>query len=243
MKVCSVNLCPGSNHNVDRKIERNIQNERALALHKLCLQLDAPNEEFYRLFDQLRSSNITKNPQQEIAVAPGGVIGDRHYSAPIIQNVDDNFYKLTPQRQISVLSKERYCELNKLNGKNIQAGQYGENIQTEGLISMELMSKGTILQFGDTAQIEVTFLRTFCYKFAMVLRPDPLEYFYHRKTSANPLIRRIGITGQVIKSGFIKPNDSITVIYTPADHVSLEYFDPMVDGVAIIAPYDPLTTT
>jgi len=224
MRVTSVNL---SNDTNDYR-----QNNLAVELHILCLNLSAPNEKFYKIFDQLKFSGITKNPQEKINLEPGGVVGDRHYMPNVIIKEHDAFYKLSPYKQVSLMSKERYTELNQLYNKNIQAGQFGENIQIEDFASIEKVSQGTVLQLGETAQVRVMHLRTFCYKFSTVLFPTADMYFAWIKSKKDQIIRRIGVTGQVIKSGTVGPNDTISVVYTPPEHVDLRYFDPLVDGVA-----------
>jgi hypothetical protein len=240
MKVCSVNLADGIRVASDQ-IVRDTLNNLALRLNKLCIQLDTPNEEFYHLFAQLKSVGITKTPQEKITVEPGGVIGDRHFGPPDVRSIDGKFYDVMPFNQISFLSKERYDDLNKFYNKNIQAGEFGENIQTQGLIPHQL-SHGTVLQFGSTAQVKICHLRRCCYKFVMVLQTAD-EYFDYKRNPAAPTINRIGVTGQVIKSGIIRPNDSIHVIYTPPTPVQLRPLNPEVDGLYSLTPCDPPTNT
>lgn len=63
-------------------------------------------------------------------------------------------------RQVHLIHAELFEELSN-KGFNIREGEIGENITTEGI---ELLSlpKGTILQIGQTAKIEVTGLRNPC---------------------------------------------------------------------------------
>jgi MOSC domain-containing protein YiiM len=243
MKVCSVNLADGAPRVADDRIKRDVQNNLVQHLYKLCRQLPAPNEEFYRIFAQLKSANIAKTPQEKITMAPGGVVGDRHFSSSKIENINGKFYNTAAFNQVSILTKERYAELNKLHDKNIQAGEFGENIQTQGLV-LNKLSHGTVLQFGDTAQIKICHLRTFCYKFAMVLKTAD-EYFNWRRTTVPALcvIKRIGVTGQVVKSGIVRPNDSIQVVYAPSAPVPLRYLNSEVEGVYSLEPRDPPTNT
>jgi len=206
-------------------------------LHALCSRLDTANEEFYRLFAQLKSFSIAKLPQDKIALEPGGVVGDRHFSTPGVRMVDDKFFKIEAFSQVSILSKERYTDLNKLYNKNLQAGQLGENILTQNL-AWNSLSQGSVLQFGDTAQIKICFLRRFCFKFCIAMwTPD--EYFAWRKSPGSPPINRIGVLGQVIKSGIVMPSDSIQIVYTPPEPVALRPIDYLIDGVVSITPYDP----
>ena len=241
MRVCSVNLAAGSPRIESGTADRLAMNNLALELHALCNRLDTANEEFYRLFAQLKSFSITKLPQDKIALEPGGVVGDRHFSTPGTRMVDDKFFKIEAFNQVSILSKERYDELNKLYNKNIQAGQLGENILIRDL-AMGTLSQGTVLQFGNTAQIKICFLRRFCYKFAMaLLTPD--EYFSWRKSPGSPPINRIGVIGQVIKSGTVAPGDSIHIAYTPPEKIALRAHNYEIDGLVGETPCDPPTNT
>lgn len=239
MKVCSVNLC-SSELGPARTTQ---DNSLSVELQRLCLQLSSPNKEFYRIFDQLQSSSITKLPQPSITLQPGGVVGDRHFRSDVVRNVDGKFFNLSSYRQVSILSRERYAELNELHNKNVQPGQFGENIQIEGCTSIESLSQGTILQFGNTAQIKIMHLRTYCYKFSIVLFSNPDDYFFWRKNRSYQPIHRIGVTGQVIKSGPVKSGDAMRIVHTPPEHVGLRYFDPLIDGVASLTPCDPPITT
>ena len=237
MKVCSVNLAAGSPRVESGTAERLAINNLALELHALCNRLDTANEEFYRLFAQLKSFSITKLPQDKISLEPGGVVGDRHFAIPGVRMVDDKFFKIEGFSQVSILSEERYAELNTFYNKNVQAGQLGENILTQGF-AWNKVSQGSVLQFGDTAQIKICFLRRFCFKFGIVMwTPD--EYFAWRKSPGSPPINRIGVIGQVIESGIVRPGDSIRIIYTPPEPVALRPIDYQVDGIVSITPCDP----
>lgn len=90
-------------------------------------------------------------------------------------------------------------------------------------MNLESISYGTILQFGDTAQVRICHLRTFCYKFAMALLTAD-EYFYYYKSTVSRLVsvKRIGVIGNVIKSGIIMPNDIVRMVYEPSDHIALQ---------------------
>lgn len=241
MKVCSVNLANGSPRTESYIIDRDAVNNLALELHGLCNRLDTPNEEFYRIFAQLRSVSITKIPQEKITLEPGGVVGDRHFSIPELKQVDDNFFKIEAFSQVSLLSKERYIELNKFYNKDLQAGQLGENILTQEL-AWDKLSQGTILQFGNSALIKICFLRRFCFKFGVAMW-SPDEYFNWRKSPGSPPINRIGVIGQVIKPGTVVPGDSIRILYKPPENIKLRALDHLVDGVASRTPCDPPTNT
>ena len=221
MKVGSVNIATGTKLRLE---ERTAQNKLEVAMHKRCLQLSVPDDELRNAFTELRKTSIQKLPQESITIKPGGVVGDRHFEPDVIRKHNDgNFYNVSVYNQVSLLSKERYNELNNFYNKNIQAGQFGENIQTEGIERLEGLSQGTILQFGDTAQIKITHLRTYCYKFANVLFPTVEEFFYWKKHAMGRPIDRIGVIGQVVAEGTIHPGDNITIIFQPTNYSKLGY--------------------
>jgi hypothetical protein len=221
MKVESVNVATGTKLRLE---ERTAQNKLEVAMHKRCLQLSVPDDELRNAFTELRKTSIQKFPQESITVKPGGVVGDRHFEPDVIRKYDDGkFYNVSVYNQVSLLSKERYNELNNFYNKNIVAGQFGENIRTEGVERLEGLSQGTILQFGATAQIKITHLRTYCYKFANVLFPTVEEFFYWKKHALGRPIDRIGVIGQVVCEGIILPYDPISIVYKPIDHVNLGY--------------------
>lgn len=235
MKVSSVNLASGTKL---RPVERVAQNTLEVLMHKQCMALEAPNNELQHAFAELRKTSIQKIPQQSITVAPGGVIGDRHFEPDVIRKYDDVFYNVSVYNQISILNKERYDELNQFYNKTIVAGEFGENIQIAEFPAIESVSQGTVLQFGDTAQVKITHLRTYCYKFANVLFPTVDEYFQWKKHARGKPIDRIGVIGQVIAGGVIKSGDSIQIVHAPVDHIKLGYVQRP-HGVASRTPCGP----
>lgn len=144
--------------------------------------------------------------------------------------------------QISLMSKERYNQLNQLYDKNIQAGQFGENIQIEGIDSIESLSQGTVLQLGESAQIKIVNLRTFCYKFANVMFPTVESYFDWKKSGSGGVINQIGVLAQVINPGTVYPGDTIKIVHEPDKYTRLGYIQRP-NGVASHTPCDPPTTT
>ena len=221
MKVCSVNLANIPKLSLS---ERTTHNELEVRMHKRCMQLSSPDDDLRNSFAELRRISIVKTPQDSITVVHGGVVGDKHFEPDVIRkNSDGNFYKVSVYNQVSLLSKERYSELNQFYNKNVQAGQFGENIQTEGILSLEGLSQGTVLQFGSTAQIKITHLRTYCYKFANALFPTVDEFFQWKKNAFGRTIDRIGVIGQVVCEGIICPDDPISIVHIPMEHINLGY--------------------
>lgn len=220
MKVTSVNLVPGTRVPDEDRIPIN---RIALSLRNQCIRNDNITDEIRSNYAALQTNVITKFPQEFVTVTNGGVVGDRHFSADWITKVDNNWFNASTYAQVSILTKERYTELNAIYKKDIQAGQFGENIQIESSTPLEELCSGTILQFGDVAQIKITHLRTSCFKFINVLYPTVEEYFQWRKHVSHGEVSRIGVLGQVVQTGIIRPNDPIKVIHIPDKFSKLNY--------------------
>lgn len=239
MKVVSVNIDTKAKLSLEHRLAHN---KLEVVMHRKCITLSAPDAEIYSAFAELSKIPITKVPQKSIAVAPGGVVGDKHFVPNVIEEHNGAFFSVAAYNQVSILPKERYDELNQLHSKDLQAGAFGENIQTEGLLAIESLPQGTILQFGDTAQIKITHLRTYCYKFANVIFPTADEYFNWKKYQSGGVINRLGVLGQVLIAGTIRPNDPIRIVYSPDTKVQLGYIQRP-HGTVSRTPCDPPTNT
>ncbi|WP_036729540.1 MOSC domain-containing protein [Peptoniphilus mikwangii] len=113
-----------------------------------------------------------------------GIIGDAHAG---------NWH-----RQISLLGIESLNKM-KLKFPNLSAGDFAENILTEG-IELYNLSVGTVLEIGNT-KIEVTQIGKECHKGCEI-----------RKITGDCVMPREGIFGIVLKEGKIFPGDSINFI-------------------------------
>lgn len=169
--------------------------------------------------------SIKKLPQASVELQPGGVVGDRHFRAPEFKTIDGQLYRFDQYSQVSFLGVERYAELNEAYGTNISAGDLGENIQTSGIRNFEKMSVGTIIAIGDTALVRITNLRSFCFKFANVLFPTIDKYLKWRQLSWGTPIPNIGVIGQVVSSGIVRPGDEIKLVSIPDQYTILKYVD------------------
>ena len=240
MKVTSVNIDTKAKLSLEHRLAHN---KLEVVMHRKCITLSAPDDEMHNAFTELSRIPITKIPQSMARLEPGGVVGDKHFSEDIIRRHDDGmFYKVSVYTQVSIMSKERYHELNQLYSKNIQAGQFGENIQVEGIKSIESLSQGTVIQLGESAQIKIGHLRTFCYKFANVIFPTVESYFNWKKSNNGRVINKIGVLGQVLVGGTVYPGDPITIVHSPKTHVPLGYIQRP-HGIASHTPCDPPTNT
>lgn len=149
---------------------------------------------------------FSKALTNEIEVVEGlGVRGDAHFGKTT-QHVfqarrDPNLPNL---RQVHLIQAELFAEL-KEKGFLIGPADFGENITTEGIDLLSLPAN-TRLSIGATAVLEVTGLRNPCIQ---------IEQFRKGLLSAvsprigNAVVRKAGVMSVVVKSGLIRPGDTI----------------------------------
>lgn len=151
----------------------------------------------------LSEFNITKFVQDSITLGPGGVIGDCHY-AFTLERAD---------RGVVLLSIETLNKHSTDFRTLIVPGQLGENILTSG-IDLDNLPKGTILHIGNTAKLQVTARRNFCFKFINAIGVENVQP--NQRFNMN----EVGVQACVLESGVIRPNDPI-VVEIPTDAVDL----------------------
>jgi len=121
-------------------------------------------------------------------------------------------------RQVHLLHAELFDELAG-KGFNIQAGEIGENITTQGIDLLSL-PKGAILKIGVSAKIEVTGLRNPC-KQLDALQKGLMKAVLDQDEDGN-LIRKAGIMGIVAEGGEVLVGSKIIVELPPKPYVKLE---------------------
>jgi MOSC domain-containing protein YiiM len=128
---------------------------------------------------------VRKHAVDEIAIRFGeGVAGDAHG--------DD------PKRRVSLLGDESVEKLRSILPE-LMAGDFAENILTEGLTLYELPI-GTRLQIGET-ELEVTQIGKECHQGCEI-----------RRLTGDCVMPREGIFAEVIREGTIRPGDEIKVL-------------------------------
>lgn len=130
-----------------------------------------------------RGTVKTPVPRVEIVVGLG-VEGDAHAGCD-------------PIRQISLLAIESH-EKMKAAGADVNPGDFGENITTEGLVLFEL-PVGTRLRVG-AALFEVTKIGKECHKHCAIYQ-----------SVGDCVMPREGIFARALSAGAIKPGDVIVV--------------------------------
>lgn len=148
-----------------------------------------------------------------------GVEGDAHKGATVQHRSRVRRDPSQPNlRQVHLISYELIKSLRK-RGFNVHPGAMGENITTAGIDLINL-PKGTILNVGDEAAIEVTGLRNPC---------DQLDNYQKGLKAAvlgrdeqGRILLQAGIMGIVTNGGTVGVNDTITVDYPPEPYLALE---------------------
>ncbi|MBK9196201.1 MAG: MOSC domain-containing protein [Flavobacteriales bacterium] len=152
---------------------------------------------------------MAKRSQLRIRLVEGlGVDGDAHSGATVKHRSRVRQDPSQPNlRQVHLIHAELHDEL-RVKGFEIAPGQMGENITTRG-IDLLALPKGIVLHIGDEAVVEVTGLRNPCTQLDG-LYPGLMNAVLDRDAEGS-LVRKAGIMGVVLKSGTVKPGDTITV--------------------------------
>ncbi len=114
-------------------------------------------------------------------------------------------------RQVHLIHYELIAQLQK-SGFDIQAATMGENITTEGIDLLSL-PRGTQLEIGENALIQITGLRNPCKQLDNY--QQGLTAAVLAKDNKGNLIRKAGIMGIVLRGADISVGDSIKVILPP----------------------------
>ncbi len=163
---------------------------------------------------------FSKANQEKIFLQAGlGVDGDAHLGETVKHRSRVAADPSQPNlRQVHLIHAELHDELQAA-GFAISPGQMGENITTRGIDLLNLPT-GTRLHLGDAAIVEVTGLRNPCTQLDQ-LQPGLMAAVLGRDADGK-LIRKAGVMGIVIKSGEIRPSDSIHIELPPEPHQPLD---------------------
>lgn len=163
---------------------------------------------------------FSKETVREIELVAGhGVLGDAHYGKTVQHRSRVAKDPTQPNlRQVHLLHEELLSELG-AKGLVVTPGQMGENITTRG-IDLLALSAGSRLRFGDAALVEITGLRNPCVQIER-FRTGLLAAVLGRSPDGL-LVRKAGVMGVILRSGFVRPGDSIAVAHTPSEHEALQ---------------------
>lgn len=150
---------------------------------------------------------FSKEPEDSIRLVTGlGVEGDAHFGATVQHLSRVRRDATQPNlRQVHLIHRELFDEVT----AEVGPGQLGENITTEGVDLLGL-PRGTRLNVGDGAVIELTGLRNPCVQIDR-FRPGLLKEVVATDEDG-AVVRKAGVMAVVIAGGVIRPGDRIEVL-------------------------------
>lgn len=163
---------------------------------------------------------FSKKPVDFIFLIEGeGVEGDAHRGVTVKHRSRVEVDPTQPNlRQVHLIHNELIHELQ-AQGFDVEPAAMGENITTSGMDILAL-PRGTVLDIGPEARLEVTGLRNPCIQldhYQKGLTAAVLDRDEHGK-----LVRKAGIMAIVLKSGTVRKGDPIKVHLPPEPHLPLE---------------------
>lgn len=149
---------------------------------------------------------FTKPRREAISLVAGlGVEGDAHFGATVQHLSRVRRDPTQPNlRQVHLIHRELFDEVD----ADVSPGELGENITTEGVDLLNL-PRGTVLQLGTDAVVEITGLRNPCLQIDQ-FEPGLLKQVVGTDADGRT-VRKAGVMGVVLAGGVVKPGDSITV--------------------------------
>lgn len=152
-------------------------------------------------------------------VAGLGVAGDAHFGATVQHRSRAARTPAAPNlRQVHLIGGELFEDLARA-GHAVSPGQLGENITTRGIDLLGL-PRGTRLQLGSAAVIELTGLRNPCRQIDDNLGAGAMAAVLDRADDGR-LMRKAGVMAVVVAGGQVRPGDPIEIALPP-DFMALE---------------------
>jgi MOSC domain-containing protein YiiM len=166
------------------------------------------------------SHRFSKSCLDEITLREDfGVVGDAHAGATVQHLSRVALDPTQPNlRQVHLIAAELFDELAAA-GFEVKPGELGENITTIG-IDLLALPRGTKLQLGSQALIEITGLRNPCAQIDG-FRQGLLKAVLPRDNQGN-VERRAGVMAIVLNGGTVRPGDAVTIELPPLPHTRLE---------------------
>ncbi|MCY0936821.1 MOSC domain-containing protein [Streptomyces sp. H34-S4] len=164
--------------------------------------------------------SFTKPTRESITLLEGlGVEGDVHAGVTVKHRSRVAQDPTQPNlRQVHLIHRELFEEVAGA-GHQVEPGQLGENVTTEGIDLLGL-PVGTLLRLGVDAVVEVTGLRNPCLQIDN-FQHGLLKQVVSRDIEGN-VLRKAGIMGVVHQGGTIRPGDTIEVTLPPTPHIALD---------------------
>jgi MOSC domain-containing protein YiiM len=167
-----------------------------------------------------REHTMDKTSTACIQLAEGlGVVGDAHFGATVQHRSRVRQDPSQPNlRQVHLIHAELLDELAD-HHFSVRPGQMGENITTRGIDLLDL-PKNTLLGLGDEALLLLTGLRNPCAQLDGI-QPGLMSAVLDRDQDG-ALVRKAGVMAIAVHSGFVRPDDPITVQLPPEPRHRLE---------------------
>ena len=145
---------------------------------------------------------------QIVLIAGHGVEGDAH-AGPRMRHRSRVKGAETPPnlRQVHLIQRELFDELA-VEGREVAAGELGENVTTEG-IDLLALPRGTRIRLGDSAEVELTGLRNPCVQIDR-FQPGLMKRLI-RRDHAGATHRRAGVMAVVLGGGTVRPGDPLEI--------------------------------
>ena len=122
-------------------------------------------------------------------------------------------------RQVHLIHQELFGKVAE-QGHDVNAGELGENITTQGIDLLSLPT-GTVLQIGSEVTLELTGLRNPCAQIND-FQDGLMPLLRHRDDDGN-IVRIGGVMAVVLSGGVVRPGDEITVELPRKPHLALTY--------------------
>jgi MOSC domain-containing protein YiiM len=153
-------------------------------------------------------------------IAGFGVEGDAHAGATVQHRSRLGKRAEEPNlRQVHLIHAELLDELE-AKGFAVAPGELGENVTTRGIDLLGL-SRGTRLQLGADAVVEVTGLRNPCVQIDSNIGAGAMAATLDRAPDGS-LVRKAGVMAIVVTGGAVHAGDAIGILTQPHDHQALE---------------------
>ena len=164
--------------------------------------------------------SFSKAPCESIELLTGlGVEGDAHCGRTVKHRSRVRADPSQPNlRQVHLIHRELLEELRS-QGFAVDPGVMGENLTTEGIDLLHL-PRGSRLQIGTTATIEITGLRNPCKQLDDY--QDGLMGAVIERSDSGETVRKAGVMAVVIEGGRVEPGDLIRLALPDGPHEKLE---------------------
>ena len=165
------------------------------------------------------SHRFSKDSMLAIELVEGhGVRGDAHFGVTVRHRSRVARDPTQPNlRQVHLLQSELFEELAG-RGLRVLPGQMGENVTTRG-IDLLALDEGTVLRVGPEARVRITGLRNPCSQIEAFM-PGLLKAVLD-KDECGAVVRKAGVMGVVLRSGFVAPGDAVAIEASPARRAPL----------------------